>query len=120
MTLDIQTENAGEYLLARLKGERTLINVLTAAGQIIGTCQELRLSKALVDVRGLEGELQTFDTYEVVAEKLPQSRGVSLNKAAIVDREESLNRFFEDLAVNRGMNIRLFTDEGVAVEWLTG
>jgi hypothetical protein len=47
-------------------------------------------------------------------------RGKGIQKAAIVDEQASpLHRWFlETVAVNRGFNLRILTDQQKALEWL--
>ncbi len=39
-------------------------------------------------------------------------------KIAIVYRKVYANKFFEDAAVNRGANVRVFPDKQTALQWL--
>jgi hypothetical protein len=48
------------------------------------------------------------------AVKLFQNKG----KYALVYRKEEINRFAENVGVNRGLNARIFSDMDEAMQWL--
>lgn len=74
------------------------------------------LSKVLLDLRAMAGHVQGMDRYEM-GNKAGMLWDKSL-KVAIVDRPEAINRFFEDVAINRGVNTRVFFTEEEAAGWL--
>jgi hypothetical protein len=91
------------------------------AKEILEACLKNKTSRVLVDVRGLEGRLSTVDAYEIPTSYFPKLRRPGmLTKAAIVDVKEFKDsyQFFENVAVNRGYNLRMFGDIAEAIEWL--
>jgi len=81
-------------------------------------CARQGLAGLLYDVRGVESRLGTLDVYEV-AKSLASVQAVGI-RIAIVARPEQLSpeRFFEQVALNRGAPLKLFTREHEAMEWL--
>jgi hypothetical protein len=76
------------------------------------------VSPGPVDVRTFEGRLGVLDVYLVVTELFQKLRGKE-KETAIVDRPQSAMRgFLETVAVNRGFNIRIFTEIEDALQWL--
>jgi len=69
----------------------------------------------------MSGELDTIETYEVAGQELPsQPNARRLIRSAILDHSENLERirFFETVAINRGLTVKVFDDEETAVRWL--
>jgi hypothetical protein len=110
-----------DVLWATATGTRSLERVMGITRDIFAACAEKNVRKALLDVRGLEGHLTTTAAYDIPNEYFSRIRNRSvMTHAALVDRKESAEyyRFFEDVAVNRGYALRVFSDIGEAAEWL--
>lgn len=78
--------------------------------------KEAQFTRVLVDIRKLSGNIQGMDRYEM-GDKAGMVWDKSF-KVAIVYRPEAINRFFEDVAINRGVNTRVFFTEEEATGWL--
>lgn len=117
---DLKIENNEGYLEARVSGTRTRETVSALTVEIARICIEVRCSKILVDARDFEGFLSAYDSYHIVTQDFPKLRGRGIKKVAFVDREIPGIRgwFFETVAVNRGFNLRVFSDQKAALEWL--
>ena len=94
----------------------------TAGNEVIDAMIEafsqLQLSKGLLDCRKMIGEIQTLESF-MVADYGGKMRGF-LSKMALVGREDQvlLDSFVENVAVNRGVNLKIFTDIEEAIDWL--
>jgi hypothetical protein len=75
-------------------------------------------TRVLCDERGLEYALGTLDTYEYA--KYIAERSPLVGKAAVACGygSESEGAFWEDVAANRGVRVRVFNDVGAARAWL--
>ena len=114
-------EQRGGVLWVAATGTRSLATVLAMSKDIMSACAERGIGKVAIDVRQLQGRLPPLDSYEVVNDHFPQMRSTRvITQAAIVDRKEfeANYRFFENLAVNRGFNLRIFSDAEQALSWL--
>ena len=84
----------------------------------IRVCEESHLVRALVDIRPMQGDLATLDRYEAGtygAKVIPRAVAV-----AMLARQDQISpdSFFENVLVNRGVNLRVFSDPEEAIEWL--
>jgi hypothetical protein len=63
--------------------------------------------------------MSTTSIFDVIAERAPD--GLKLRRIAYVDRSPELSSayFAETVAMNRGVNVRLFADAAEAASWLT-
>ena len=55
------------------------------------------------------------------SQSIPNQNNIrQLVRSAILDNTENIERirFFETVAINRGLNAKIFDDEDLAVEWL--
>ena len=113
-------ETKGNYLFVRANGVRTRATVSAMAMEIFDAALANRMSKVLIDVRGLKGQLGILDSYLIVTEVFEKLRGKGLRRAAIVDEQISPVRewFLETVAYNRWFNFRVFTSAEEALEWL--
>jgi hypothetical protein len=71
----------------------------------------------------MQGRLEILDAFEIVDQYFSEMRDRSvITQAALVDLTEFEHnyRFFEDVAVNRNFNLRIFSDPDKALEWLKG
>lgn len=118
-TLDF--ENCGEYAFVTLGGVRTPEALMEAGTAIISYCLEHSLSRLLIDVRAASGSLDTLEIYEVAGHGIASRENArQVVRSAILDRTENLERvrFFETVAMNRGINVRVFDDRTEAESWL--
>ena len=114
------TERDGR-IVATLGGVRTPETLIAAAAEIAGHCREHGIKYVLIDVRPMQGGLDTLETFEVAGQAIPsQGDARQLVRSAILDHSENLERirFFETVALNRGLMIKVFDDEADAVRWL--
>ena len=85
---------------------------------MVEACSQVQISKALLDCRNMTGEIQIFGSF-MVAEYGVKMIGI-IYKTALVVREDQLlhSNFVENVAVNRGVNLKIFTDVVEAIDWL--
>lgn len=85
---------------------------------MVEACSQLQLSKALLDCRKMTGEIQILESF-VIAEYGVKMRSI-LSKTALIGREDQMlsDNFVENVAVNRGVNLKIFTDIEEAIAWL--
>ena len=77
-----------------------------------------KCNRILCDETKLEYRLNTLETFksaEFISESVP-----SLARVALVCRPENINNasFWETVAVNRGLQVRVFTDLEKAYKWM--
>jgi hypothetical protein len=123
MSVDYHLEiiERGDYVIAKLGGVRSPETLLAAASTTTSYCKEHGFTRVLIDLRDMAGGLDTLETFEVAGHRLPHQNGVRLLvRSAILDHTENVERirFFETVALNRGLNVKVFDDRGSAVEWL--
>jgi hypothetical protein len=121
MSYDLKIEKKDDFLWVTATGrERTLEIVLAMARDILQACVENKVTLVLLDIRTLEGRLDMMDAYDLPDKHFSKmrDRSVITHLAIVVDEFEESYRFFENVAVNRSYNLRIFSDSGEAVEWL--
>jgi len=84
---------------------------------VIQLARESDAKSVLCDERNLEYAIGTFDTHQAAAQIAALAPNV---RVAIVCRPECLadGKFWEDVAVNRGVEVRVDTDLARAKSWL--
>ena len=106
------------YIRFDYTGEFTEVMGKKCIDAMVEACSQVQLSKALLDCRKMIGEIQTLESF-MVADYGGKMRGF-LSKMALVGREDQmlLDSFVENVAVNRGVNLKIFTDIEEAIDWL--
>ena len=86
----------------------------------LDACRENRLTRLLVDTTGLSGPpFTTTQRFEVASETAAGwDKSVKLAIVNPPDRPPP-DEFAKTVALNRGLNLALFTSEPAALEWLT-
>ena len=114
----LKFENKGNYLYVFATGPKdSLIIAKKMWGAIYSKAKELELNSILVE-EDFPNQLSTFDMHDIgefIAEKF---MGI---KIAHVDRQISdieLNKFVENVAINRGAIGKIFNKIENAVKWL--
>jgi hypothetical protein len=85
---------------------------------MVEVCGQSQISKALLDCRKMGGEIQIMESFMVV--KYGVRMIGTISKFALVGREDQMfpDNFVENVARNRGINLKLFTDIEKAADWL--
>jgi len=65
----------------------------------------------------MDGKVSILDRFELGVLVVRKLRG-TIRKAASVYRAQEIKKFAEDVAVNRGGNMRTFSDLEAALQWL--
>jgi hypothetical protein len=126
MGLDYKIEPQPGYLLMTCEGhyESSLIDEFSS--QVMEACKKHQPSDFLIDFRKVEGEMSTMDRYNLASvsskkyldEKLTgrilNCRFAFLGNHPLVDPK----KFGETVAVNRGLNVKVFTEIKEALAWL--
>ena len=108
------------YLHATAVGERTAQNVLRFLAEAYRGCVERDCSSLLLELRLSGPALDTTSIFNVISQRAAD--GAKLRRIAYVDpltRNVAEARFAETVAVNRGVNVRLFPDVTTAAQWLS-
>ena len=121
MAYDFRVEVKGDVLWVTATGTRSTETILAMSQDILAACVEKDLKKVLIDVLALEGRLSVMNAYEIPTKHFPKMRDRSvITHCAIVDLKEFEDRykFFENVAVNQGFMLRVFSDTDEAIAWL--
>ena len=108
------------YLHARAEGPRTPENVLKYLGEVHAACVKDGHTAVLLEMN-LEGpSLDAGDIYRVISRGSAEAQGlqrIAYVEASVENPDKA--RFAETVALNRGVNVRLFADVESAWRWLT-
>ena len=124
MDVDIRLEDG--FLNVRVAGRFSLEEANDGLVQMFGAVARYRTTRVLVDCRELQGSITTMENFDHVnfaaemIEKFSQ-RGVSratrfayVTVGAFYDPD----KFAETVAVNRGLEVRIFDNIDDALQWL--
>lgn len=108
------------YVQATAVGERSAENVRRFLEDAYQACVERDCSSLLLELRLSGSTLDTTSIFNVISQRAAD--GAKLRRIAYVDpltRNVADARFAETVAVNRGVNVRLFPDVTTAAQWLS-
>lgn len=125
MAMQLQTDATGACLLALVTGDFEVGHAIAIQQRLFEAARRAGLSSLLIDVRGLRGTPLVMHRYKLSLSVAEESRKLALAlgagaRVAFLGYEPQIaqDHFGEDVAVNRGANMRVFTDEGEARAWL--
>ena len=121
MTYQLEIVEKNGYVIAVLAGVRTPETLVAAASETTTFCRDRGHTRLLINLRRMSGGLDTMQTFEVAGHGIPNQKHVrDLVRSAILDHTENIDRirFFETVAINRGLNVKVFDDKERAIEWL--
>ena len=118
LTMQLKIESRPDHLLAVVTGTFDKSQLSDHLKEIFTASARQGLRKILIDIRNLEGEidlLARFDAGQLVADL--QQEPVRLT---ILGTQEQLwpDRFFENVANNRGVRTKVSIDGAEALAWL--
>lgn len=119
MAYELKIEQKAGYLHCTVTGRNTADNVTRYMQEVMQECAARRCPRALIE-ENLEGaRLGTMEVFTLVTSGAKRYHGV-LEALAFVDlnAEGGVMRFAEDVAVNRGIPVRVFPAVEGAEKWL--
>ena len=120
MANSLSIVDQGEYLLAEFSGDFSVDAGKQCIDAMTNASIEKHQSKVLLDCRKISGNMPIIDRFEVAAYAAKTRKMIA--KLAMLNRPDVIlpDNFVENVAVNRGANVKVFTDLENAVHWLMG
>ena len=120
MSYELSFKHQPDYLYVQVTGVRTIENIIAMAKDFLAVLDKNGYRKVLLDVRGMTGGLDPLNAYKLGKKDVQELKRPSQLKVSIFDLEENRERFefMENVAVNAGLNLRIFSDVDKAMEWL--
>jgi hypothetical protein len=119
VSYQLTIEERPTYIYARADGELTPANALRFLEEAYAACLRSGRRDLLLDMQLHGPDLNTTNVYEVISQRVTD--GSKLRKIAYVPfqrGDRSMAHFAETVAVNRGVNVRLFESVAAAERWL--
>jgi hypothetical protein len=120
VSYQLTIEERPTYVYARADGALTAENALRFLEEAYAACVRSGRAALLLDMQLHGPDLNTTNVYEVIAQRAAD--GSKLRKIAYVPfqrDDRSMAYFAETVAVNRGVNVRLFQTMVAAEQWLS-
>ena len=126
MNLSIQIEPKDAYLLVVVTGDFEIGKAKELSLQFLEACVTHKLSKVLIDIRPIQGNLTVMERWDYaifmanqylehqIAGRLNNLRLAYLGIQPVIDPK----KLAETIAVNRGLNLKATTDLAEAFAWL--
>ena|SRR6202162_2183330 len=106
-------------LFVTANGSFTFEAALRLLKQICDIAKERKVNKILVNGLEIDGELSTFDRYNLGAQIPEYIKQNQLNlKLAFVGKPPTMNGFAARVAQNRGLVTEIFSSQQEAEDWL--
>ena len=116
MQFEVSFQEEERYLLATVQGDYDPSAIIEALERLKEKTQQTKHSRIFIDAMNISPPKIEFYRFEVgvaFAERLPNSLQV-----ALLSDPKWINKFMENTAVNRGANLRVFSDKAEALRWL--
>jgi len=114
----LRIEDRGSYLLVEFFGPFSVEASKQCVDRMVAACREHGQRNVLLDCRRMTGPLPVFDRFQVAEYGAMQGR--QLMRLALVRSADNspADSLVEDVAVNRGMDLKIFSDFTAAEQWL--
>ena len=119
MAYQLTIEERPTYVYARVDGDLTPANALRFLEEAHAACVKSGRADLLLDMQLRGPNLNTTSVYDVISQRA--ASGSKLRKIAYVpykNEDQSMAYFAETVAMNRGVNVRLFDSVTAAERWL--
>lgn len=119
MSYQFTVEQRPNYAHTKAAGKRTAENTLRFLRDSCAACVNGGYKAVLLEMHFSGPSLTTASVFEVIASQVYDA--VKLHKIAYVEGsidDAAMPAFAVDVAVNRGVNVRLFRDVAAAASWL--
>ena len=122
MSYTLRFEHKKNFLYASVQGKNTAENVSLYLSEVRMKCLELQCPRVLIE-ENLEGPgLGTFTIFDVISNASGRVAPFGLRIAYVDSNPEhdAMNlKFAENIAVNRGVIVKVFSNVEEAEKWLT-
>lgn len=108
--------NKGEFLLVEVREPFKFEEFRSMIHEVAKQCAEQRLNKVILDMREAEGDLSTIERY-LLGTEISRVWKHTIQGAGIAKRE-TINFMMENVAVNRGANVKAYFKMKDALGWL--
>jgi hypothetical protein len=118
---EIEVRERPGYLHIRVTGENTPANALAYLSEVRIACVERGCSSVMIEENLRGPSLNIVQIYNIVKEASARTAPLALRIAYVdVNPEHSRSnmRFAEDVAVNLGVNVRVFATLPEAAKWI--
>ncbi|MBN1163903.1 MAG: hypothetical protein JXB45_04945 [Candidatus Krumholzibacteriota bacterium] len=114
----LRIEDRGDFVLVEFSGKFSVETGKRCVDTMVEACATYQRSALLFDCRRMTGYLSIMDRFQVMA--YGQITSGTISKLALLGLPEHTlpDNFSENVAVNRGVNLKIFTDFEEAVAWL--
>ena len=122
MPYSLTVEPKTKYLHVSVKGTNTPKNVLSYLSEVQEKCRELNCSNVLIEEHLQGSGMNMIDIFDVVNKASKEVHSFPLHIAYIdinPEHEKRRMEFAESVAVNRGVDVKIFSSIPDAEKWLT-
>lgn len=116
MSLEVQICEANTHLSIKAVGPYSLVNLRDLFDKVKEATEERAKHGVILDVTEVAGTISLVDMH-VLGEHCARVWKPAF-RAAIVSSKEGLNKFFEIVAQNRGVQVAVVPNQGAAMKWL--
>jgi hypothetical protein len=115
LTIQVSFEVFDEYIKFCLTGDNLFAGINDIVTTIAKLSEENNRTKILIDAVNVSSpsQMERFHMGEIIA-----SIDKHKNRTALFTKPEYINKFFENVAVNRGVRVTVVGSEKEALEWL--
>ena len=122
MAYEMHVIHEDSYLHVMVTGDNTPEDVAAYLTEIRKVCVERQVSRVLIEENLTGPSFEAVDIYDVVVTAASQGAAPAVRYIAFVDTNPEHNfaemEFAETVAVNRGINVRVFRDIPAATTWI--
>jgi len=116
MGLEVEIYEAGSYLLIKAAGQYSLVDLTELLDRTVQEAENRNYAEVLLDLSAVAGTVPILDML-VLGEHCARV-WTRTRKLAIVSERGGLDRFFEDVSINRGVLLAVFPNQSAALAWL--
>lgn len=118
-TLRAELNCQSQFIDLRLTGELDRDFAVQICKDTVGRAKAAHLNDVLLDIRPMIGRETYWELFQSVSQ---YPSGLRFLRIAVLEHQNEMERgtFHENVAVNRGFQIRYFTQENDALNWLVG
>ena len=120
MPYDVVYVEEADYVMGTLSGEPTDEELKAARSEMKVQLTAYDCVKLLVDTTGLSGMRPIVDDFEFTAQHQSELPPGTSHAVVVQPKHKEHMQFVENVAQNRYVNLRLFTDKDQAIKWLQG
>ena len=119
MPFDVSIKKENDYILVKVAGEYDTKEMRSYDPKMLANaCDHFKCNKLLIDIQELTGKVSILENFDL-GKGMATYLGLQKRVVILGTKEQSKDDFIQTVAVNRGADVKIFSNKREAIQALS-